>query len=101
MKMALDIARGMNFLHTSNPIIIHRDLKSLNLLVDDHFTIKVADFGLSRFQANTASVLMTGQCGTFQWMAPEVIGSQNYTEKVWFHAELSRSLSLSLSVVIK
>ncbi len=52
IKMALDVARGMNFLHTSNPVIIHRDLKSLNLLVDSNFTVKVADFGLSRFKVS-------------------------------------------------
>jgi len=39
---------------------------------------KVCDFGLARKQAENT---MTGQCGTFQWMAPEVIGSNHYTEK--------------------
>ncbi len=81
LKLAMDAARGINFLHTSDPPIIHRDLKSLNLLIDDTWTLKVADFGLSRFRASTDSVLMTGQCGTFQWMAPEVISSQIYSEK--------------------
>lgn len=62
----------MNFLHTSDPIIIHRDLKSQNLLVDETWTVKVSDFGLSRFQS-LHPVAMTGQVGTFQWMSPEVI----------------------------
>ncbi|XP_021891278.1 serine/threonine-protein kinase EDR1-like isoform X2 [Carica papaya] len=41
IKMALDVARGMNCLHTSIPTIVHRDLKSPNLLVDKNWTVKV------------------------------------------------------------
>eukprot|EP00250_Pteridium_aquilinum_P012080 c20498_g1_i1 orf=127-2451(+) len=44
LRMALDIARGMNYLHHCNPPIVHRDLKSSNLLVDKNWTVKVADF---------------------------------------------------------
>ncbi len=43
--MALDVARGMHYLHTCRPPIVHRDLKTPNLLVDKDWTIKVADFG--------------------------------------------------------
>ena len=57
-KMALDIAKGMNYLHTNEPSIIHRDLKSLNLLLQeevrsdtDHVQVKIMDFGLSRTDA--------------------------------------------------
>ncbi len=45
LLMALDIARGMHYLHTCKPPIVHRDLKTPNLLVDKDFGIKVADFG--------------------------------------------------------
>lgn len=41
LSMALDAAKGMNYLHTSDPPVIHRDLKSPNLLVDKDYTCKV------------------------------------------------------------
>lgn len=81
LRMALEAAQGMHFLHNLTPCVIHRDLKSLNLLVDSDFHIKVSDFGLSRFKALTSTTYMTAQCGTFHWMAPEVVGGQRYTEK--------------------
>jgi serine/threonine protein kinase len=78
LQIALDTAKGMSFLHLNNPPIIHRDLKSPNVLLDATRRSKVCDFGLARTKAiNT----MTGQCGTFQWMAPEVIANGKYTEK--------------------
>uniref|UniRef100_A0A2P2KJL1 non-specific serine/threonine protein kinase n=1 Tax=Rhizophora mucronata TaxID=61149 RepID=A0A2P2KJL1_RHIMU len=53
LNMAYDVAKGMNYLHNRNPPIVHRDLKSPNLLVDKKYTVKVCDFGLSRLKANT------------------------------------------------
>ncbi|PNX99069.1 serine/threonine-protein kinase CTR1-like protein, partial [Trifolium pratense] len=53
LRMALDVAKGMNYLHCLKPPIVHWDLKSPNLLVDKNWTVKVCDFGLSRFKANT------------------------------------------------
>ncbi|KAF4692051.1 protein kinase kinase kinase [Perkinsus olseni] len=88
LKMMLDIAKGMNYLHTCDPPIIHRDLKSLNLLlverVEDEFDapiVKVADFGLSKLKAS-ATQNMTAHAGTYHWMAPEVLDGQSYDEKV-------------------
>lgn len=81
LSIAADVSRAMNFLHTQPTPVIHRDLKSLNILIDANWRAKISDFGLSRFKANGPQALMTSQCGTFQWMAPEVIGSMNYTEK--------------------
>ena len=53
MRMALDVAKGMHYLHSCDPIIVHRDLKSPNLLVDKHWVVKVCDFGLSRMKNHT------------------------------------------------
>ncbi|KAI3842741.1 hypothetical protein MKW98_015408 [Papaver atlanticum] len=77
--IALDIARGMNYLHCYNPPIIHRDLKSSNLFVDKNWSVKVGDFGLSRFKHQT--FLTSAGNGTPQWMAPEVIRNEPADEK--------------------
>ncbi|XP_027937082.1 serine/threonine-protein kinase CTR1-like isoform X2 [Vigna unguiculata] len=80
LKMAYDVASGMNYLHQMRPPIVHRDLKSPNLLVDDSYTVKVCDFGLSRTKANTFLSSKTA-AGTPEWMAPEVIRGELSNEK--------------------
>lgn len=80
IKMALDVARGMNCLHTSVPTIVHRDLKSPNLLVDDNWTVKVCDFGLSRLKHSTF-LSSKSTAGTPEWMAPEVLRNEQSNEK--------------------
>ncbi|XP_057809745.1 uncharacterized protein LOC131024241 isoform X2 [Salvia miltiorrhiza] len=80
VHMALDIARGMNYLHHYNPPIVHRDLKSSNLLVDRNWTVKVGDFGLSRLKHETYLSTKTGK-GTPQWMAPEILRNEPADEK--------------------
>lgn len=77
-QILLDAARGMTYLHKSQPVIVHRDLKSHNLLVGEHWRCKVSDFGLSRML--TAMDTMTS-CGTPSWTAPEVLRGEKYTEK--------------------
>ena len=85
-QFLLQIAIGMNFLHTNNPPILHRDLKSLNIFLTndikkstDVTDVKIADFGLSiRYEKNCN---LTERVGTCLWMAPEVIKTQNYTTK--------------------
>lgn len=74
--IALGIAYGMSYLHSQQ--MIHRDLKSLNILLDANDYPKISDFGLSRTKINDT---MTGRIGTCQWMAPEVLSSQKYDEK--------------------
>jgi sterile alpha motif and leucine zipper-containing kinase AZK len=76
LQIALDTARGLNYLH--HIPVIHRDLKSPNLLLDAQYRAKLCDFGLAR---RSSPDVMTGACGTFQWMAPEVMSSSHYSEK--------------------
>lgn len=80
VHMALDIARGVNYLHHCSPPIVHRDLKSSNLLVDKSWNVKVGDFGLSRHKYGTFLETITGK-GTPQWMAPEVLRNEPSDEK--------------------
>ncbi|XP_009631994.1 serine/threonine-protein kinase STY46-like [Nicotiana tomentosiformis] len=77
LSFAIDVCKGMGYLHQNN--IIHRDLKTANLLMDANNVVKVADFGVARFQ-NKGGV-MTAETGTYRWMAPEVINHQPYDQK--------------------
>lgn len=77
LKIACDVAKGMDYLHQNH--IIHRDLKAANLLMDENEVVKVADFGVARVQANTG--VMTAETGTYRWMAPEVIEHRPYDHK--------------------
>lgn len=92
MKLATDVAAGMQYLHGMDPPIVHRDLKSLNLLLkepvrspQDVPTAKVTDFGIARMKEVTGTGLdwgkMTQKAGTCHWMAPEVIRGTTYDEK--------------------
>ncbi|KDP26574.1 hypothetical protein JCGZ_17732 [Jatropha curcas] len=78
MQLALDLARGLSYLHSKN--IVHRDLKTENILLDENQTIKIADFGVSRLEALNPSE-MTGYTGSLGYMAPEVFNSTPYNRK--------------------
>ncbi|KAG5013318.1 hypothetical protein JHK86_025579 [Glycine max] len=80
LKMALDTARGMNYLHNCTPVVVHRDLKSPNLLVDKNWVVKVCDFGLSRMKHSTF-LSSRSTAGTAEWMAPEVLRNEPSNEK--------------------
>jgi len=90
LKIAFDVAKGMNFLHRRQ--VVHRDLKSLNLLLasvminkDDIPAVKISDFGLSRAwwsDQTNSQAFMTSGAGTYHWMAPEVLNGCNYDEKI-------------------
>ncbi|KAJ8764236.1 hypothetical protein K2173_005976 [Erythroxylum novogranatense] len=77
IKVAIDLSKGMNYLHQNN--IIHRDLKTANLLMDENEVVKVADFGVARVQIQSG--VMTAETGTYRWMAPEVIEHKPYDQK--------------------
>lgn len=87
LKMCTDVAKAMHYLHSFNPQIIHRDLKSLNLLLaqevtssDDIPLVKVSDFGMARENGEEEWGKMTTKAGTCHWMAPEVL-TDIYDEK--------------------
>lgn len=84
IRMARDAARGMAWLHGSNPKIIHRDLKTSNLLFVEHegtYTIKVCDFGLSQLLEGDDSQDKKNAIGSPLWMAPEVMQKKPFNER--------------------
>uniref|UniRef100_A0A3Q0SAE0 Mitogen-activated protein kinase kinase kinase 12 n=1 Tax=Amphilophus citrinellus TaxID=61819 RepID=A0A3Q0SAE0_AMPCI len=78
MDWAMGIAGGMNYLHLHK--IIHRDLKSPNMLITYDDAVKISDFGTSK-ELNDKSTKMSF-AGTVAWMAPEVIRNEPVSEKV-------------------
>ncbi|KAL3848751.1 hypothetical protein ACJIZ3_010633 [Penstemon smallii] len=78
IKMLRDICRGLMCLHRMK--IIHRDLKSANCLVNKHWTVKICDFGLSRIMSDVP-IKDSSSAGTPEWMAPELIRNEPFTEK--------------------
>ncbi|KAK4779700.1 hypothetical protein SAY87_015806 [Trapa incisa] len=87
ISFAVDMARGMAYLHNEPNVIIHRDLKPRNVLLvnssADH--LKVGDFGLSkliRVQNSHDVYKMTGETGSYRYMAPEVFKHRRYDKKV-------------------
>mmetsp|Transcript_16269 Transcript_16269/g.63418 ORF Transcript_16269/g.63418 Transcript_16269/m.63418 type:complete len:730 (+) Transcript_16269:107-2296(+) len=85
MQMARDVVLGMNWLHSSVPQVLHRDLKTKNLLIDENNRIKICDFGLSQIKAVGDTVFLhdgaDGAKGTPLWMAPEVMMGRQFNEK--------------------
>lgn len=87
IKFALDIARGMNYLHENKPeAIIHLDLEPSNILRDDSGHLKVADFGLSKLLKVAKTVKqdrpVTCQDASCRYVAPEVVLNEEYDTKV-------------------
>jgi len=77
IQCALDVSEGLVYIHSMDPKIIHRDLKSANVLLNTEMCAKITDFGVSR---ETNDSTMTSGVGTYRWMAPEVLVDGHYTE---------------------
>lgn len=106
IDLAMGIAQGMNYLHSLENKIIHRDLKSHNILVNKTFQVKVADFGLSHVRelqakesadGNAAGAVVHkgprhyGIFGTPEWMAPEVSSERRACVRVCLCCDANRS----------
>lgn len=84
VHIAVQAALGMNFLHESRPPTIHRDLKSHNILLDEKWNARIADFGTTRVKEVTSRALKktNHSLGTIYWCAPEVLAdAYSYSEK--------------------
>lgn len=78
IQLALDLSRGLSYLHSKK--IVHRDVKTENMLLDRNRTLKIADFGVARVEAQNPKD-MTGETGTLGYMAPEVLDGKPYNRK--------------------
>ncbi|RDX71920.1 Receptor protein kinase TMK1, partial [Mucuna pruriens] len=82
LNIALDVARGMEYLHTlAHRSFIHRDLKPSNILLADDFRAKVSDFGLVKLAPEGDKCVVTRLAGTFGYLAPEYAVTGKITTK--------------------
>ncbi|KAJ8507392.1 hypothetical protein ON010_g18973 [Phytophthora cinnamomi] len=78
VTIALHVAHALTYLHSLEPPVIHRDLKSRNILLNEMHEAKLTDFGISRERLDRT---MTAGVGTSLWMAPEVMMGEKYDDK--------------------
>ncbi|KAJ0410480.1 hypothetical protein ATCC90586_000650 [Pythium insidiosum] len=77
LRIALNIVEALSYLHARQPQVLHRDLKSRNVLLSTQHEAKLIDFGVSRERADST---MTAGVGTLRWMAPEVMRGGRYSD---------------------
>jgi serine/threonine protein kinase len=84
-RIALDVVSGLAQLHEKN--IIHRDLKSLNILLSDSLRAKICDFGLAKVKSEITSTSQSkGMVGTLGWAAPELFDEKPHTKSTDIYA---------------
>jgi len=86
LSIASQATKGINYLHRFQPPISYRDIKSLNLLLENHHTdyvVKVCDFGMTKTRNDTTGQMQTNISAAFtlSWTAPEVFRLRPYTDK--------------------
>uniref|UniRef100_A0A2P2JD26 non-specific serine/threonine protein kinase n=2 Tax=Rhizophora mucronata TaxID=61149 RepID=A0A2P2JD26_RHIMU len=82
MKILLGTAKALAYLHEAiEPKVVHRDIKSSNILIDDNFEAKISDFGLAKLLGAGKSYITTRVMGTFGYVAPEYANSGLLNEK--------------------
>ena len=77
LRFFFEISKAVFYLHSKK--IVHRDIKPENVLITDHLTVKLCDFG---FCANVGSEIRQTKCGTAEYMPPEILRGEDQTDKV-------------------
>ena len=83
LQISLEIAIGLEFLHSRSPPVAHRDLNDKNVMLSEEGVVKLGDLGQSRLKENSADYFSTGQPGAVPFMPPEALRDKpHYTEKI-------------------